>query len=545
MKPDVHRPDSRWYTNRFVMGCVVGAAALFIYIPTWSYPFVYDDVPIVLRNPPVVGDGPWYTPWTSPYWPSTSPGDPLYRPVTLASLRLNYAVWGTDPMGYRVTAGVLHAAVAVLTSLLASAAWRRPVAGWAGGLLFAVHPVHAETLGMVVGRSELLAALLVTILLWRHLSFLQGRRSMSLVHHLVIAVVFYLALGSKEHALVAVVGVAVLDFAYRSNGKLVSWRERFGRLAASHYLGLILALTAYLAQRHLVLGWQSRLNPEMVDPFDNPLIRASLTERLLTPPALLSKATELCLLPQRLSPVWSLGGFELPTNVLRWDVVAGTVLAACLVVIGVLGIRHRWRIGWVAPCLAASLVLPCHFVPAANWLFAERWLYLPTVFLAVAVGGAAAIRPRLGLTVAVVIALLLTPVTLRYQQAWRSNDAIFSTTLQHHPRSYHALLGVASSNKQKGELARIPELIDRMMALYPDSPRAWYYHVWLLAERNRPAELLESIERYQSLNRWIPLSGELSQLRDRARLRLEGLKETATRTPDPAVAAGPGDAGDR
>ena len=371
------------------MALVVGLAGLASYWPQCRYEFVYDDVRLIVQNPTVTG-GPWLDCLSQPFWPRAFSLDPLYRPVTTLSLRLNHALSGDQPFGYRVTNALLHGICSALVALLAARFWRNAWSGWGAGMLFAVHPLHAEAVALVVGRAELLSAVFSIGLLYVHLGFLSGSRRPSVKHHLLCASLLLLAIGSKEHAVMMLPGMVFLDaWARRKNRPSQPVRERVNRLAASHYLGMALVVAALFFARWLLFGGRTTLPSDFVDPFANPLVDASWPVKMATAAALLFLAVRLFLLPVDLCPIWSVGGFDLPEGFARTDVWLGVLLAAGIVAAAVLAIRRQSRIGPVPALAGLFLLLPCHFIPAANWLFAERWLYLPSAFLILTLAGLA------------------------------------------------------------------------------------------------------------------------------------------------------------
>ena len=94
-----------------------------------------------------------------------------YRPLVLLSLWLDGQFSPVFPIAYHATNVVLHSintglAFAVLTRWLPS-----PTAATLGAILFAVHPVHTESVAFVSGRTDLLACAFVLIsclAVWHH-----------------------------------------------------------------------------------------------------------------------------------------------------------------------------------------------------------------------------------------------------------------------------------------------------------------------------------------------------------------------------------------
>lgn len=520
--------------RRWIVGPVIGLFGVVAYLPQCTYPFVYDDVSIISKNPTVTG-GAWLDCLTEPYWPRDLGFDPLYRPVTTASLRLNYALFGDRPLGYRVTNALLHAVCSALVALLALRLWpagrgggeqrRRGWVGWIAGLVFAVHPLHAEAVALVVGRAELLAALFSLWLIYRHVGYLAGPRRPSIRYHLITTLLLLLAIGSKEHAVLIFPAVVGLDIWARRTGRTrTPFRERVNRLARSRYLGLIAAVAGFLFARWLIFGGHTTLPADLVSPLANPLVSASAVTQVAAAAALLFLALRLFFLPIGLCPIWSVGGFDLPAGPWRADVLIGALLAMAMIGLAIVGLRRRWTTGLLVGLTGLFVILPCHFVPAANWLFAERWLYLPSAFLTLVVVRLISILPR---PRAVFAAMLLAvgglfAINWQYQQSWRSNLDLGRSVIARHPDSYHGLIAYVHGLKDRGELASAKEQIDRLIERFPHSPRSWYYQALLMDALDRPQEALDAIGKYVWVDGPNPLTKELTAVRKRARSRLEG-----------------------
>jgi hypothetical protein len=495
---------------------VVGLAA---YLPQCEYPFVYDDVFIVSRNPAVAG-GSWADWLTQPYWPPDIQTDPVYRPVTTLSLRLNYALFGDEPLGFRVTNALLHAICSAVVALLAMRLWRG-AAVWAGliaGLLFAVHPVHVEAVALVVGRGELLAGLFTLWLVYRHVGYLHGPRAPSVRYHVLTALLFLLALGAKEHAVVALPAIVCLDiWGRRPRADRAPLRRRVDALARSHYLGLVLALAVFLFARWCLFGGRTTLPTDQVDPMGNPLAGAPLMTAASTALAMLFLAARLMVVPVGLCPIWSVGGFELPETPVRLDVLAGAVLAVAVVIVSLVGLRRKWTLAVPLSLAGLSLILPCHFIPAANWLFAERWLYLPSAFFVLLIAGLGRYRPAVPL--AAVIAVALFGATWQYQKNWASNYDLFESVVARHPNSSHGLIGYCHELRDREGIMAAEPYVARLVQQHPQSHRTWYYQALLMDALGRPRETLEAINRYTQLN-LNPLPRDLAEAGERAQRRL-------------------------
>lgn len=130
--------------------------------------FHYDDKPAIKEN---LAIRQWLPAFylTSPLATSAEFGAAGYRPLTVASFAINYAVGGLDPRGYLLGNLLLHVAASWLVFVVG----RRLLQDdrWAGvaALVYAVHPVTAEAVNYAVARSSLLATCGMLIAGWAFL----------------------------------------------------------------------------------------------------------------------------------------------------------------------------------------------------------------------------------------------------------------------------------------------------------------------------------------------------------------------------------------
>jgi len=156
----------------FLGPLVISLMALVSFAGTLTHDFVWDDRDLVDYARSVVEEkGPLALAGV-PFFPvdeEETAGREYYRPVSLISFWVNDPFGQPDPFLFHGFNVILH----ILNSLLVFFLFRSvlgPGAGaFLGGLLFAVHPVHSESVAWVSGRTDLLAAffILLTVLLWR------------------------------------------------------------------------------------------------------------------------------------------------------------------------------------------------------------------------------------------------------------------------------------------------------------------------------------------------------------------------------------------
>lgn len=144
---------ARW-TVWVAFAALVGAT-LAAYEPALRAGFVWDDDYYVTANPLLTAPDGLRRIWFATDAPSQ------YFPLTYSAFRIQYALWGADPAGYHWTNVLLHAANAGLVAW----AMRRIglPGGWLAAALFALHPVHVESVAWI---TELKNTLSLHLMLW-------------------------------------------------------------------------------------------------------------------------------------------------------------------------------------------------------------------------------------------------------------------------------------------------------------------------------------------------------------------------------------------
>jgi protein O-mannosyl-transferase len=183
---------------------------LVVYLPVIHYGFVgYDDNDYFYDNPHVLGG---FT-WTNVQWAFTSGEDVNWHPLTWLSLMLDAQLFGPGATAPHLTNILLHAANAVLLFVLlrglTGAHWRSA----AVALLFAVHPLHVESVAWVSERKDMLSGFfaLLALLSYTHYAGPQMAHRAWLFYGIALAF-FVCGLLSKPMLVTLPLVMLLLDF---------------------------------------------------------------------------------------------------------------------------------------------------------------------------------------------------------------------------------------------------------------------------------------------------------------------------------------------
>ncbi|MBD3866773.1 MAG: tetratricopeptide repeat protein [Acidobacteria bacterium] len=461
------------------------------YSPVRHADYIQDDHLAVEENS-IVQDGDVVEIFSSHYWEGASGADSsLYRPVTILSYALERGFTATPSARVSHAVNVLlHILAALMLGFAAIRSGFSPTAAMAACLLFAVHPIHTESVAGVVGRAEILSGLFAFLAIWAF----SGR---SRVMIWLAALCLFLALGSKESAIALIPLLVYLQ-----------WRNRDRFLEAANRMApLLLAFVLHMILR--IQALQALLAVQSPHPLDNPLVAVEGGVRLFTGLGLLARYVFLLFAPFRLSADYSGTVIPMENSLLSVLPLAGAVLLALLLAGAALPLFSRRPAGSLTHQLAlASLMFLLPYLVIGNLLvqigtiFAERLLYLPSAGFCLLAGIfltelPAWAPPATGkqllrkFNLAGVVILLLSAGyamgTYARCTAWQNDESLFNAVLDVYPDSPRSNFIVAKivadrvfeegrglpRNQLLGGLERPVSLLDHAVGVVPSYSVAW------------------------------------------------------------------------
>jgi protein O-mannosyl-transferase len=160
--------------NGLLMVLALVVMTLFAYWPAiHEGGFIWDDDDYVTANKTLRDMSGLKDIWFSPK------ATPQYYPLVHSGFWIEYQLWGLHPTGYHITNVLLHAFAALLLWRLLSSL---TVPGaWLAAALFALHPVHVESVAWVTERKNVLSAVFylgaaLVYLKWADTKATGGRR---------------------------------------------------------------------------------------------------------------------------------------------------------------------------------------------------------------------------------------------------------------------------------------------------------------------------------------------------------------------------------
>lgn len=449
---------------------VPGLVAALVYAPTTAFPFVGWEDDLRLLSNPTVRAG---LSQEGLSWAFTSTWSGSWSPLAWLSHMLDFTLYAGDAGGHHAVNVALHAANAVLLFAGLRSATGAPLRSAAVALLFAVHPIHVETVAWVSERRGLLSATFGLAALWCHAS--DARRSEPRLR-LQALLLFALALMTKPMWVTLPLLLLVLD---RIREPVPPLAERAARLWPWFLLSsLSAAITVYAAEQAGVI----RTLP-LGDRMANALVTSVLYVAKLVWPA-------------RLSAFYPHPGLPGGTP---WSALQVGGAAAFWIAAGTLAWWSGHRALRAGLAWYGIALLPvCGLVQVGSQAMADRFAYLPAIGLYVALlwplGDWIGRRGRVaqGAVAATFAAALaaLVVVSERQIDVWRSSETLFLHAVETTDANFTMHYNLANTLKDRGRVEEAIAHYRRAVEIHPGMARAHYNLANTLASEGRTEEAI-------------------------------------------------------
>ena len=466
---DDHHRGQRWAACLLLAALVLAA-----YGPALNCGFVPLDDPAYVTQNPYIQNG---LTWQSVAWAFRAGYASNWHPLTWLSHALDIQLFGLNPAGHHATSVAFHLANSILLFLvltrMTAAPWRSAmVAG-----LFAVHPLHVESVAWVAERKDVLSTFFWILSVWAYARYAEHSQRPWLLASLAL---FALGLMSKPMVVTLPFVLLLLDcWPLRRAGDLSS--RTICRLAVEKMPFFVLAaiscLVTYLVQKNG--GSVSSLN------------HISLGARLDNLPVAYERYLEKTFWPATLEAFYAHPRFW-PW----WRVVLAGSLLAAITAWAVL----RWKkqpylaVGWF--WFLGMLVPVIGLVQVGNQSMADRYSYLPIVgiFIMAVWGAGELLTARTAAILGSLIILVCAGLTWRQTHAWRNYMTLFVPIAEDTAASYDVFFNLALYWQNHGDPAKAATYYEKCLASKPDYALAHNNLGYLLLQNGKAGDAMTHFE---------------------------------------------------
>ncbi|MDX9714927.1 MAG: tetratricopeptide repeat protein [Dissulfurispiraceae bacterium] len=410
-----------------LMVLAIGAAVFLVYSNTLTQTLVWDDHYYVkkfsLR----------FNSFESLFLPVDLEGAIMvfYRPMAGVSYLLDYSLWHENHVGYHLTNLLLHMLNSLMLFMICLRLKVSLIAAFLGSMLFAVHPIHTESVSWISARLDLIAAAFVMLAFICHAEYAKGDKKA-----VIPAVLFFsFALFSKEIALAAVIVFALYE--------ILIAKKKIGIMPYALY-GL--SATIYFVMRYAYLS-NSTVNIAF-KPFTDILV-------------LFFSATGFYFYK-----------FIFPFNLSIYiahipNVPLFFILGAALFIItALLYVKGRRIAAFLLSSFIVTLMpsVAGSFTTILSPPFAERYLYLPSAFLCIAASAGIVRFKPFGKYVLAAVLIVSGIAAFQRNDVWKSEALLWKDTIQKTEHWYPQIQyagTLSSEGKYESSLRMLNNALDK------------------------------------------------------------------------------------
>ncbi len=394
-------PASDWTSRDWTIVAVLAVLTLVIFAPVTSHAFLnLDDGQFIYENAHVLnGDIGWALTSATTGW----------YPLTWLSHMLDVKLWGMNAGMHLLTGVLLHVISTILLFLALRKLTRAPWQSAFVAALFAIHPMHVQSVAWASERKDTLSTLFAMLALWL---YARAPRRM-----LGVSIALALSLAAKQMYITLPFVLLLLDvWPLKRLESIAELRQRIIEKWPLFLLTIAGALAAFIGQRSLN-AVQSATSLPIADRLTNAFIAyATYLGKLFVPIDM-----------------------ALPYPLTRVPFTAAIVPLVVLTAITIAVLTARRAAPYLATgwfWFLGTLIPVIGIVAIGNESMAERYTYFSYIGLFIAIAfGAAGLARRLRApemvpgTAAIAVVVVLSIVTSRQLGYWKGSETLFTHTL--------------------------------------------------------------------------------------------------------------------
>ena len=368
---------NRLTASRNLALTVIVLACILVYANSFGNDFVMDDFDFILGWDLIqdMNNLPQF------FGPASQPEghEGVYSPLKTLFHAVSFRFWGTNPVGYHIVALLIHILATILVYHISFRLTRHSAMALVAGVLFAVHPVHVESVTFMTASIDTLGVLFLLTSFWLYLRARENPPRLRRGFYAFSLVCAVLAVFTYELTLALPFLFALYEFCF--NRGVVEARRSFVRL-----LPYFVLVGTYALIKWSVLGAIVR-----AENFSEGYLQGSFYLTMLVMIKAFAKYVWICLWPVFLHHNHPISGgifsfapedFNQAAVALQslWDVQVLLSLVF-LAALGWVAVRFRkqqplitFGIGW----FFFSLLPVSNIIPTSIF-FGERYLYPGTL----------------------------------------------------------------------------------------------------------------------------------------------------------------------
>jgi tetratricopeptide (TPR) repeat protein len=420
-------------------------ATVLVYSQVSRFAFLsFDDNQGLLANPQV-RDG---FSATGIAWAFTTGYASNWFPVTWFSHMLDFQIFGLDAGWHHLTNVLIHAVSAMLLFALMRRMTGRKWESAFVAFVFALHPLHVESVAWISERKDVLFAFFWFLTTWLYLDFVERR---TVGKYLLMLAAFCLGLMSKQMIVTLPFTLLLLDaWPLKRTGLKTLILEKLPLVA----LSIAASAITFLAQRS----------------------GGAVQSLASIPLAARAANAAMAYVIYIANFIWPTGlafFYPYPSRYPAWEITLAVIAIGAVSIWAALAFRTRpylavgwfWYLGTLAPVIG--------LIQVGHQARADRYTYIPLIGISIIVAWAAAELPRKPVMFLAIAACLgWTLVTWVQISYWRDSAALYNRAIAVTDANYLAHLNLGVDLAAQGDYQKALRELYTSIEENPDQPHA-------------------------------------------------------------------------
>ncbi|OGS22125.1 MAG: hypothetical protein A3J83_03910 [Elusimicrobia bacterium RIFOXYA2_FULL_40_6] len=431
--------------ERILLITMLGCA---VYINTLVNGFVFDDFNFIVYNDFIKNWKNIFVLLNPSYFFKVIPD--IYgaaRPVWLASLILDYSIWGLNPFGYHLTSLLFHLLNSVLVYFLIYKITKNIPLGFLSGLLFTVHPMHTEAVNVISFRPDLMAAFFCLLGFIFYIDSVNSQKRRDKIIYFLSANIFYVfAVLSKDMAITLPLLFVLYDYYFLAEGNFGKFYKRF-----KWHAGYLVLTTMFLLFR------LPRFNYN-VPTIVNTSIYSNITDNIFTMSTVFANYIKLLIVPVKLCADYTC--YPIFRSMVQPEVFISIIVIIFSIFLGFFSFKKNKLVSFCIFWFFIALIPVSNIIPLLN-ISAERYLYFPSigfcVLLAVLINSPLSSlskreEAKIGILLLFLILVFYSAITVTRNPVWADSYTLWSQTSAAYPNNVKARVNYAAALYDNGDI---------------------------------------------------------------------------------------------
>lgn len=361
-----------------------------------------------------------------------------YLPLMTLTHIIDYHFWGLNPTGYHLSNLILYISGIFLLYIFFNLILKNKMVSFLASLIFAVHPVHVESVTWIAARKDVLSFVFFILSFYLYVRFVR-KEGNAWFYYIGSLLAFTMALLSKSLVVILPFLLVLYDFCFEEG--------KFKIINKVPYLVIGILLTVIYMANNTNIGDSAYLTARIGG------YRLGLTNLMV-----LTEYVGMLFLPLNLNAYYSYGFDDIPVSILELKEIFYLFVFLLMLLIAITSyVKGKRLVTFCIIWFFIALIPVINIIPTST-LRADRYLFIPSVGFSLLVAYVTynlfSLSPNRILkgVVSVVFIIILTffsALTIERNNIWQNGITLWQDAIAKNPNNVQAHFGLGNEYRHR------------------------------------------------------------------------------------------------